>query len=61
VIGTVVVLADSGGSSPGSQQTLHKHRRTAAIAPFKRVPPGPPSDQRRLSLLKTIGGHISPK
>jgi YVTN family beta-propeller protein len=25
------------------------------------VPPGPPSDRRRLSLRKTIGGHISPK
>jgi YVTN family beta-propeller protein len=61
VIGTVVVLAGSGGSSPASLRTLHKHQRTAAIAPFKRVPPGPPSDQRRLSLLKTIGGHITPK
>jgi len=61
VIGTVAVLTSSGGSSPTPLQTLHKHQRTAAIAPFKRVPPGPPSDQRRLSLLKTIGGHISPK
>jgi YVTN family beta-propeller protein len=61
VIGTVVVLAGSGASSPASLRTLHKHQRTAAISPFKRVPPGPPSDQRRLSLLKTIGGHITPK
>jgi len=29
--------------------------------PLRRVPPGPPSDQRRLYLLETIGGHISPK
>ena len=36
---------------------LHKHDRTAAVAPFKRVPPGPPSDRRRLSLLTTISGR----
>jgi YVTN family beta-propeller protein len=29
--------------------------------PFKRIPPGPPSDKRRLSLIDTIGGDISPK
>jgi YVTN family beta-propeller protein len=61
VIGTVVVLAGSGGSSRASVKTVRTHERTAAISPFKRVPPGPPSNQRRLSLLKTIGGHISPK
>jgi YVTN family beta-propeller protein len=52
----------SGGSSlaapnrpkEGSHDT---HARVAA----KRIPPGPPSDQRRLSLLTTISGHISPK
>ena len=31
------------------------------MSPLRRVPPGPPSDQRQLTLLKTIGGHISPK
>jgi YVTN family beta-propeller protein len=62
VIGIIVVLAGSGGSSRPTVKTLHKPRRAAAVAaPFKRVPPGPPSDQRRLSLLKTISGHISPK
>jgi YVTN family beta-propeller protein len=61
VIGFVVVLAGSGGSSRATVKRLRAHERTAAISPFKRVPPGPPSDQRRLSLLKTISGHISPK
>jgi len=63
VIGIIIVVAGSGGSSRASVKvkTLHRHERTAAISPFKRVPPGPPSNQRRLSLLKTIGGHISPK
>ncbi|MBV8989473.1 MAG: YncE family protein [Solirubrobacterales bacterium] len=35
--------------------------KSAAVAPFKRVPAGPPTDQRRLALIKTISGHISPK
>jgi YVTN family beta-propeller protein len=61
VIVIVIVAPGSGGSSPKTVTTLHAHERTAAIDPFKRVPPGPPSDQRRLSLLKTISGHISPK
>jgi DNA-binding beta-propeller fold protein YncE len=61
VIGVVVVIAGSGGSSQPTAQTLHAPERTAAVSPFKRLPPGPPSNQRRLSLLKTIGGHISPK
>jgi YVTN family beta-propeller protein len=29
--------------------------------PFKRIPSGPPSDKRRLYLIDTIGGDISPK
>jgi YVTN family beta-propeller protein len=64
VIGVAVLLVGSGGSSRATVKTVktvHKHERTAAIAPFRHVPPGPPSDQRRLSLLKTISGHISPK
>jgi YVTN family beta-propeller protein len=31
------------------------------VSPLKHIPPGPPSDQRHLVLLKTIAGHISPK
>jgi YVTN family beta-propeller protein len=34
---------------------------TTTILPIKRIPPGPPADDRRLVLIKTIGGHISPK
>jgi len=34
---------------------------TTTIVPIKRVPPGPPADERRLVLIDTIGGHISPK
>jgi YVTN family beta-propeller protein len=32
-----------------------------SAARVRRIPPGPPSDERRLSLLRTIGGQISPK
>ncbi len=31
------------------------------VSPTRRVPPGPPSDQRRMTLVDTIGGEISPK
>ncbi len=34
---------------------------TTTTSPFRRIPPGPPSDQRRLTLIDTIGGDISPK
>jgi YVTN family beta-propeller protein len=62
-----VVIADvegglGGGSSlvaPTKAPAQVHHRRV--LAPVRRIPPGPPSDQRRLSLLTTISGHISPK
>ena len=62
-----VVIADavsglSGGSSlaaPTRPPARIHHSRV--LGPVRRVPPGPPSDQRRLSLLMTISGHISPK
>ncbi len=44
--------------SRGSSNTNHGQ---PAVSPFKHIPPGPPSDQRHLVLLKTIAGHISPK
>ena len=50
--------AGSHRKGPGSDGAAH-HEPT--LSPLKRRPPGPPSDQRRLSLLRTIGGHISPK
>jgi DNA-binding beta-propeller fold protein YncE len=34
---------------------------TTTTPPFQRIPPGPPSDQRQLTLIDTIGGDISPK
>src|SRR5271166_2495113 len=34
---------------------------TTTILPIKRIPPGRPADERRLVLIKTIGGNISPK
>ncbi len=72
----IVLVVTSGGSGsntpePGkaaaSTRGLHhgstgaRSHNTSTVSPFKRVPPGPPSDQRHLVLLKTIGGHISPK
>jgi YVTN family beta-propeller protein len=45
-----------GGS--GADKNAHAQ---PTVSPFKHVPPGPPSDQRHLVLLKTIAGHISPK
>ena len=62
----VALLSSGGGSSKTSGSAASSNRSRSARAqptasPFKRVPPGPLSDQRRLVLLKTIGGHISPK
>lgn len=34
---------------------------TTTTPPFRHVPPGRPSDLRRLTLIDTIGGDISPK
>ena len=34
---------------------------TTTTSPFRHVPPGKPADQRRLTLIDTIGGDISPK
>lgn len=47
-----------GSSRSGTKVATHQQ---PAVSPLKRVPPGPPSDQRKLSLLKAISGHISPK
>ena len=48
----------SQGKRSGGEAAVH---RQPTISPLKRIPPGAPSDQRRLSLLRTISGHISPK
>ena len=46
--------------STANRPTRAPVRRTPAVAPRKPVLSGPPSDQRQLALLKTIGGDISP-
>jgi YVTN family beta-propeller protein len=76
VVVIVVVLASGGGSGSNtpttgkaaaaastrsSTKTKRARHAQPAVSPFKHIPPGPPSDQRRLVLLKTIAGHISPK
>lgn len=50
-----------GSSAPVADAARSKAHDSAAASPFKRIPPGPPTDQLRLSLIKTISGHISPK
>jgi YVTN family beta-propeller protein len=55
--------ASAGMRAPASRGA-HKARRnpnSAIAAPLKRIPPGRPSDQRHLSLIKAISGQISPK
>ena len=52
------LTAGAQGKGSGSEGAAHDK---PTLSPLKRIPPGPPSDERRLSLLRTIGGHISPK
>jgi YVTN family beta-propeller protein len=49
------------GSHAGGAADAGKHAHGATVSPFKRIPPGKPSDARQLTLIKTISGHISPK
>lgn len=52
----------AGSSRPAKGSAQSSGRRASpTVSPLRRIPPGPPSDDRRLYLLKTIGGHISPK
>ncbi len=50
----------NAGAASSSTPTKPPYSQ-AVVSPLKRVPPGAPSDQRRLYLVETIGGHISPK
>ncbi len=50
-----------GSKAPAAERNGSRAPKTAAVSPLKRVPPGPPTDQLRMSLVKTIAGHISPK
>ncbi len=56
-----IVLLAGGGGSAAKQGGPHTRHRAVVASPFTRIPPGRPSDERRLSLRETIGGHISPK
>ena len=66
VVGAIALIFSGGGShddkNQGSAATKATNpTTTTTTSPFRHVPPGPPADQRTLSLIKTIGGPISPK
>lgn len=46
---------------PSAAVRAQRSPTTTTTSPFRRIPSGPPSDQRRLTLIDTIGGDISPK
>jgi len=61
-----VVLLTSGGGRPqkdggAAVVATTAPSTTTTTSPFHHVPAGPPADQRQLTLIKTIGGPISPK
>ena len=47
--------------APSSHAASAASSVTTTTSPLHRVPPGKPSDMRRLTLVDTIGGNISPK
>lgn len=59
--GKAAASTRGGGRHRGSAGAKGARSAQPTASPFKHVPPGPPSDQRHLVLLKTIAGHISPK
>ena len=65
VLVVVVALVVSGGSGHPSKKAADVAATvpttTTTTSPFHHIPPGPPTDQRTMTLLKTIGGPISPK
>jgi len=48
-------------TAPIPKAVAHPTTTTTTTLPFQRVVSGPPSDQRSLTLVNTIGGPISPK
>ena len=64
-VGAVVVFVTvgSGGSKRAASMTkvTAPPTTTTTTSPFHHIPAGPPTDQRTMSLLTTIGGPISPK
>lgn len=59
--GKAAASTRSNGGHGGSGGGKGAGKDQSTVSPFKHIPPGPPSDQRHLVLLKTIAGHISPK
>lgn len=66
-VAAIAILVVNRGSGPlarGSaitKPTSAPVTTTTTTSPFRHVPAGPPTDQRTMSLLTTIGGPISPK
>jgi YVTN family beta-propeller protein len=59
---TTVATAKPAATGKPTATTKPKPTTTTTTSPpFQRIPPGPPTDQRTMSLIKTIGGNISPK
>jgi DNA-binding beta-propeller fold protein YncE len=56
----IISIGGDASKRPHAAARAPAHK-PPAVSPFKRLLPGPPSNQRRLSLQETIGGHISPK
>ena len=63
VVAVVLVVAGGAGHGPkkAADVAATVPTTTSTTSPFHHVPPGRPTDQRTMTLLKTIGGPISPK
>ena len=65
-VATMIVLAAAHGSGRSVKTSVTTKptvapTTTSTTSPFHHIPPGPPTDQRTMSLMTTIGGPISPK
>ena len=61
-VALVVTLGSGGSKRPASMtKVTAPPTTTTTTSPFHHIPAGPPTDQRTMSLLTTIGGPISPK
>ena len=65
-VAAIVVVAAGHGSGRSVKTSATTNptvapTTTSTTSPFHHLPPGPPADQRTMSLLTTIGGPISPK
>lgn len=67
IVVVAVMLVGHGPRHTATAANAPAHRvkatttTTTTTPPFERIPPGPPTDQRTMTLIKTIGGQISPK